>query len=87
MAIPSELFTDLVYQRNHLLAKQAPNWRSSPPLKMTRLSRIVVLLRNLEHGIQFYRDGLGLRVDAQSRAFARLSTSDGTPIELNAAER
>lgn len=54
---------------------------------MARLSRIVILLRNLEHGLQFYRDGLGLRVDALSRSFARVSTSDGTPIELNAAER
>lgn len=54
---------------------------------MTRLSRIVILLRDLEHGLRFYRDGLGLHVDAQSKSFARLSTSDGIPIELNSAER
>lgn len=54
---------------------------------MTRLSRIVVLLRDINKGLQFYRDGLGLHLDAHSTRFARLITSDGTPIELNVAER
>lgn len=53
---------------------------------MTRLSRIVVLLRNVDEGLKFYRDGLGLRLDSHSKHFARLSTSDGTAIELNSAE-
>lgn len=62
-------------------------WSNDRLLMMTRLSRIVLLLRNVEAGLQFYRDGLGLRVDAEGRSFARLLTHDGTAIELGAAER
>lgn len=53
---------------------------------MTRLSRIVVILRDIEQGLRFYRDGLGLRVEGQSKTFARLSTENGPALELNAAD-
>lgn len=51
-----------------------------------RLSRIVFLLRNVQSGVRFYRDGLGLHLDTASPSFARLTTRDGTAVELNAAE-
>lgn len=54
---------------------------------MARLSRIVLLLRDLDHGIRFYRDGLGLLVDAQTRNYARLRTTNNTAVELCTAER
>lgn len=54
---------------------------------MARLSRIVILLRDLEYGLKFYKDGLGLHLETHSKNFARLATSDGTPIELNCAQR
>lgn len=51
---------------------------------MTQLSRIVVILRDIEHGLRFYRDGLGLRVEGQSKTFAKLS--NGPALELSAAD-
>lgn len=54
---------------------------------MARLSRIVLVLRNLENSLGFYRDGLGLRVEAQSEKYARLCCSKGSAIELMAASR
>lgn len=73
-----------------------PAWRGSWCLanrsraiirEMARLSRVVFLLRDLQQGLRFYRDGLGLRVDAHTESFARLCTSNHVPIELNLAER
>ncbi|CAN8063367.1 unnamed protein product [Agarophyton chilense] len=51
-----------------------------------RLSRIVLLLRDVQLGLQFYRDGLGLLVEAQGANFARLRVSNDTALELCAAE-
>lgn len=53
---------------------------------MTRLSRIVLLLRDVKHGIKFYGHGLGLKVDTMTEEFARLTTSEGLAVELNRAE-
>lgn len=53
---------------------------------MTRLSRVVLILRDIHLGVRFYRDGLGLRLETLSNSYARLATKDGTAFELNAAE-
>lgn len=51
-----------------------------------RLSRVVFLLRNVQNGIRFYRDGLGLQLEAETPSHARLTSAEGLAIELNAAE-
>lgn len=51
-----------------------------------RLSRIVLLMRDIQHGVRFYRDGIGLQLEVQTSNFARLATREGVAVELNAAE-
>lgn len=53
---------------------------------MTRLSRIVLMLRDVQNGVRFYRDGLGLQLETHTNSFARLATREGAAVELNAAE-
>lgn len=44
------------------------------------------MLRDIQHGVRFYRDGLGLQLETHTQSFARLATAEGTAVELNAAE-
>lgn len=53
---------------------------------MSRLSRIVLILRDVSHAVRFYRDGLGLHVEVHTDTFARLRPNHGPPLELNAAD-
>lgn len=44
------------------------------------------MLRDVQHGIRFYRDGLGLQLETHTTSFARLATKEGAALELNATE-
>lgn len=54
---------------------------------MSRLCRIVLIIRDVEKGLRFYRDGLGLQVTAQTPTFARLRASPTSTLDLNVNQR
>lgn len=52
----------------------------------TRLSRVILLVRDLRRGVSFYRDGLDLNVEAADTSFARLAAGTDVALELMSAE-
>lgn len=60
---------------------------------MARLSKIVLVLRDVSAAVRFYRDGLGMCVGVQTPTYAKLQSLDshgqvqeGPSLELNQAE-
>ena len=53
--------------------------------KATRLKNILLLMRDVKRGVQFYRDGLGLKLQKEGDSFARFAATSNLSIDIKQA--
>jgi len=56
-------------------------------MALSRLARVVVLVRDVRSSVAFYTHGLGLPLRTQTASHARLSLGGGVDLDLTTARR